>query len=142
MFSFANLAVSSLAYFLASAELPYVPCDDVLLEVVLLLSSLLSVFTSSFLVVALLLFEAVLLLLVGLLLTDPLLSLDLLLSDLGVLEEDELLPSLESLFSLYFSSSLFSFDLDLESSLSLVFDEDTSVVSLSFFLLELSPPVK
>ena len=98
-------------------------------------------FTSSFLVV-LLLFEAVLLLLVGLLLTDPLLSLDLLLSDLGVLEEDELLPSLESLFSLYFSSSLFSFDLDLESSLSLVFDEDTSVVSLSFFLLELSPPVK
>ena len=86
---------------------------------------------SSFLAPLLLLFEVELLLLLDLLFT----TLSVLFSDLEEFEDDELFPSLESLFSLYFSSSLLSFDLDFESFLSLVFDEDTPVVSLSFFLL-------
>ena len=97
---------------------------------------------SSFLAPLLLLFEVELLLLLDLLFTTLSGLFDLLFSDLEEFEDDELFPSLESLFSLYFSSSLLSFDLDFASFLSLVFYEDTPVVSLSFFLLELSPPVK
>ena len=68
--------------------------------------------------------------------------LDLLLSDLDVVEEDELSESLEFLFSLYFSSSLFSFVLDFKLSLSLLLSFVDEVVSLSFFLLLESPPEK